>query len=74
MVPTARPGFGEHRCRRGMSLDGEFLFGQTEVENLGVSAGADEEVRRLDIAMNDAPGVRRIERIGHLDRHFKRGR
>ena len=28
----------------------------------------DENVRRLDVAVNNAFGVRRIERVGHLDR------
>ena len=40
---------------------------QSKVQNLGVSALGDEDVRRLDVAMNDAFGVRRVQRIGNLD-------
>ena len=39
---------------------------QSEVENLGVPAPRDENVRRLDVAMNDALAVRRIQRVGHF--------
>ena len=41
---------------------------QTEVENLGVAALGDEDVRRLDVAMDDALGVRGVERIRDLNR------
>jgi hypothetical protein len=33
-----------------------------------------ENVCRLDIAVNDAPGVRRIERFGNLDGQRQQGR
>ena len=36
---------------------------QAEVEDFRVSLVSNEDVRRLDIAMNDAFGVRRIERV-----------
>ena len=42
-------------------------LGQSEVENLGVSALGDKKIRRLDVAMDDALGMRRIQRIGNLD-------
>ena len=42
-------------------------FGQSEVENLGMPALGDEDVRGLDVAMNDAFGVRGIQRVGNLD-------
>ena len=46
-------------------------FGQAEVEDLGVTPIRDKDVRGLDIAMNDAFGVRGIERIGDLDTQRK---
>ena len=41
---------------------------QTEVENLGVAAVGDENVRGLDVAMDDSLAVRGIEGVGHFDR------
>ena len=43
-------------------------FRQAEVQNLGVAAIGNEDIRRLDIAVNDAFRVRGIQRIGNLDR------
>ena len=43
-------------------------LGKAEVENLGVIAIGDENVRRLDVAMHDASGVRGVERVGDFDR------
>ena len=40
---------------------------QSEVENLGVPAPRDENVRRLDVAMNNALAVRGIQRVGNFD-------
>ena len=40
---------------------------QPKVENLGVAALGDEDVRRLDVAVDDAFGMRGIEGIGDLD-------
>src|SRR2546425_1728892 len=44
-------------------------FGQSEVQDLGVPTFGDEDVRRLDVAMDDPFGVRRIERVGDFDGH-----
>src|SRR5712691_8571647 len=44
-------------------------FGQSEVQDLGVPTFGDKDVRRLDVAMDDPFGVRRIERIGDFDGH-----
>ncbi len=38
----------------------------TEVEQLGLPSFRDEDVRRLDVSVNDALGVRGIERVGEL--------
>ena len=40
---------------------------QTEIQYLGVAALGDKYVRRLDVAMNDSLGVRRIERVRNLN-------
>src|SRR5271168_199355 len=42
-------------------------LGQTEIENLGVTALDDENVGGLDVAMNDASGVRGIQSVGDID-------
>ncbi len=41
---------------------------QTEIQNLGVPAIGDEDIGRLDIAVNDALGMRRVQRIGNFNR------
>ena len=42
-------------------------LGETEVEHLRVAARGDEDVRGLDVAMDDALRVCRIERVGDFD-------
>jgi len=44
-----------------------FYFGQAEIENLGVAALRDEEVRRLNITMDDSLRMRRVPTIGNFD-------
>jgi hypothetical protein len=46
-------------------------FRQTEIENFCLAALRDEDVRRLDVAMNDLLLMRRVERVGNLNRQFE---
>ena len=46
----------------------EAEFRKTEVEHLRLAAIGDENIRRFDIAVNDAFRVRRVERVGDVDR------
>ena len=47
-------------------------FGQAEIENLGVTAIGDKNVRRLDIAMHDPFAVRGFQRVGNFNREVSR--
>ena len=47
------------------------LLGQTEVEQLCLSAFVDENVGRLDVAVDDMFGMRCIQRIGNLGAQFQ---
>ena len=42
-------------------------FRQSKVENLGVTARGNENVRGLDVAMDDSRGVGGIQRVGDFD-------
>ena len=48
-----------------------FYLCQAEIENLGVPALGDEDIRGLDVTVNNAAGVRRVEGIGDLDAQRK---
>src|ERR1700680_465992 len=59
----------------GVATDAGFVphaeLCQAEVQNLGVPALGDENVRRLNIAVNDAVRVGGVERVGNLDPQIK---
>ena len=65
---TGQLRLARHGRRRLTSASGPPEGCQAEVKNLGVPPARDEEIRRLDIAVDDSGGVRCIERVGHLDR------
>ena len=44
---------------------------QSEVQNLDVVPGGDEDIRRLDVAMSDALRMSRVEPVGGLDSDFE---
>ena len=54
--------------RRGPGL---LHLGQAEVEHLRLLALGDEDVRGLDVAVDDAALVRGVERVGDLDRRVE---
>src|SRR6266851_5063362 len=54
----------------GSALD----LGETEVEDLGLAARVDEDVRRLDVTVNDSLGMRRLERIRELNADIEQAR
>ena len=43
-----------------------FYLGESKVEDLRLTARGDEDVRRFQIAVDDALRVRRFERVGDL--------
>ncbi len=42
-------------------------LGKTKVQNLGVSSLGDEDVRRLDVPVNNSFGMGGIQGVGNLD-------
>jgi len=56
---------------RGMALG--HLFGESKVQNLHVPALGNENVLRLDVAMDDAFGVCRDERVRRLRAPIEQG-
>lgn len=55
------------QVRRAGQLARRRLLGQTEIQNLGPPVTGDEEVGGFEVAMDDASGVRGLQRIGKLD-------
>ena len=55
------------RCNLTGRTGGGRHFRQPEVQNLGVFAVGDENVRGLDIAVNNAFGVSGVQPIGNLN-------
>ena len=46
-------------------------LGQTKIQNLGLPAACDEDVRRLDVAMHDSLDMRSVQRISDLNRDLQ---
>src|SRR5271168_35302 len=47
-------------------------FGQSEIEQLGLAALGDENVRRLDVAVDDSLGMSGFERVGDLNAEIEK--
>ena len=68
-APRTRQAVDRRHGRRGVITAASCSdLGQPEIENLRVSARGDEEICRLDVAVDDAGRVRCFERVGDLDR------
>ncbi len=64
--------------KRGLSLTGKGLdcgmtLCQTEVKDFGVTATGDKNIGGFDVAVNDAPRMGSIERIGNVCRQREEG-
>ena len=68
-TPRTRQAVRAVTVGRGLvTAAGRTDLGQPEIENLRVAAAGDEHIRRLDVAVDDPGGVRRLQRVGDLDR------
>ena len=71
--PDGHAGAGQVRLdieslrRIGRTAWAGTQLGQSKIENLGVSTLRNEDVCRLDVAVNDARGMRSIEGIRNVD-------
>ena len=55
-----------HSCSlRGFGRESK--FGQSEIQDLGMTTLRDKNVRRLDVPVNDTFAVGGVQRIRHLD-------
>ncbi len=61
-------GRGVRRCDSDWGTGCGRDLRQPEIQNLGVAALGDEDVRGLDVAVDDAFGMRGVECIGNLNR------
>ena len=61
-----------HAARRHRLTDVfRHQLGQTKIENFGLAALGDKNICGLDVAMDDAFGVRCFERVGNINTDFE---
>ena len=62
-------------ARSGVALAArcDHHFGQSEIENFGLAAVGEKNIRGLDVAMNDAFRMRGVESVSGLDAGFEQG-
>ncbi|OQC35807.1 MAG: hypothetical protein BWX64_02308 [Acidobacteria bacterium ADurb.Bin051] len=65
----ARPGQGDGRLLLRVALSAREQAGDAEVEQLGEAVGREHDVLRLDVAVQDAGGVRVHQRFEQTARH-----
>src|SRR4051812_35018142 len=63
---------GRGRDLGGFELAAIADFCQSEIEDLGVIAFGDENIRRLNVAMDNVLGVRRLERVCNFNRQTQK--
>jgi len=63
-----RSRHGIRRCNLIRRTDSGRNLCQPKIQNLGVTACGNEDVRRLDVAMNDTFGVGGVERVSDVNR------
>src|SRR4029077_9446869 len=57
--------------RHGMDCGEANLLGKSEIHNFGVAPAGNENVGRLDVAVNDSLAVSSVERVRNLDAEVK---
>ena len=64
---------GRQQVGAGASVDAAGLriehLGNTEIEQLDVPFGGNQDVRGLEITVDDQVGVRGVDRIGYMESH-----
>ena len=66
-VPIKLPATVRRFARLGHGKIVRRQFRESEVQHLQLSARRDDDVLRLDVAMNDAGSVGRLQRLRRLD-------
>ena len=67
-IRICQDSFGVSANGRGFACH----LSQTEIQNLGVTAPGDKDVRRLDVAVNNALAMGCVERVRYVDRYRKK--